>query len=81
MVGVQEGMFKLDAYLVFDLSPWQLANHELHQHVEEGPQVVMPTHLLVLVCVDGRIADCASEPCYWPRLGERERLHIMLLYD
>lgn len=33
-------------HLVFDLPPGQLAHQELHQHVEERPQVVMATHLL-----------------------------------
>lgn len=33
-------------YFVFDFPPGQLANHELHQHVEEGPQVVVATHFL-----------------------------------
>lgn len=33
-------------YFVLDLSPGQLAHHELHQHVEEGPEVVMATHFL-----------------------------------
>lgn len=33
-------------YLVFDLPPGQLANHEFHEHVEEGPQVVVATHFL-----------------------------------
>lgn len=33
-------------HLVLDLSPGQLAHGKLHQHVEEGPQVIMATHLL-----------------------------------
>lgn len=33
-------------YLVFDFPPRQLTDREFNQHVEEGPQVVMATHLL-----------------------------------
>lgn len=38
--------FILKTYLIFDLSPWQLSNSKLHQHVEQGPQVIMATHFL-----------------------------------
>lgn len=34
------------SYLVLDLPPRQLAHQELHQHVEERPQVVVAAHLL-----------------------------------
>lgn len=34
------------SYFVFDFPPWELADCELHQHVEQGPQVVMTTHFL-----------------------------------
>lgn len=34
------------SYLIFDLPPWKLTNRELHQHVKEGPQIIMSTHLL-----------------------------------
>ena len=33
-------------YFVLDLPPRQLTDQKLHQHVEEGPKVVMTTHLL-----------------------------------
>lgn len=33
-------------YFVFDFPPWKLTNREFHQHVEQGPQVVMATHFL-----------------------------------
>lgn len=32
--------------LVLDLPPRQLADQELHQHVEERPQVIVAAHLL-----------------------------------
>lgn len=34
------------AHFVLDLPPRQLTHQKLHQHVEEGPQVVVATHLL-----------------------------------
>ena len=34
------------AYFVLDLPPWQLTDQELHQHVEERPQVIVTTHFL-----------------------------------
>lgn len=33
-------------HFVLDLPPGQLTHQKLHQHVEEGPQVVVATHLL-----------------------------------
>lgn len=33
-------------HFVLDLPPRQLTHQKLHQHVEEGPQVVVATHLL-----------------------------------
>lgn len=33
-------------YFVLDFPPWKLTNREFHQHVEQGPQVVMTTHFL-----------------------------------
>lgn len=36
----------MTSYLVLDLPPRQLAHQELHQHVEERPQVVVAAHLL-----------------------------------
>lgn len=33
-------------HLVLDLPPGQLTHSKLHQHVEEGPQVIMAAHLL-----------------------------------
>lgn len=32
--------------LIFDLSPRQLSDSELHQHVKQWPQVIMATHFL-----------------------------------
>lgn len=37
---------KVSKYFVLNFSPGKLSDHELNQHVEEGPQVVMATHLL-----------------------------------
>lgn len=36
----------MTSYLVLDLPPRQLAHQELHQHIEERPQVVVAAHLL-----------------------------------
>lgn len=47
--------------LVLDLPPRQLPVDELHQHVEQRPQVVVPAHLPVPVRIDARIADGAAE--------------------
>lgn len=33
-------------HLVLDLPPRQLTNQELHHHVEQRPQVIMPSHFL-----------------------------------
>lgn len=33
-------------FLVFDFAPGQAAVDKLNHHVEEGPQVVLPAHLL-----------------------------------
>lgn len=33
-------------HLVFDFPPRQLTNQELHQHVEQRPQVIVPAHFL-----------------------------------
>jgi len=35
-----------DLLFVLHLAPRQLARHKLNDHVEQGPQVVMSTHLL-----------------------------------
>lgn len=50
--------------LVFDLAPRQLTRHELHQHVEQRPQVVMTTHLLqwrMKVKLDSKQSKCSLQ--------------------
>jgi hypothetical protein len=42
---------------VFDFAPRQLIVYKFNKHVEKRPQVIMPSHFLVLVSVD------APEPC------------------
>lgn len=47
--------------LVLDLPPRQLAVDHLDEDVEQRPQVVVSSHLLILVRVDRRVANGSAK--------------------
>lgn len=51
-----------DLFFIFDLAPWQLTVDELDEHIVEGPEIIVATHLLVLVGVYGGVANRAAKP-------------------
>lgn len=42
----QNWRFYFENYLVLYFSPRELTNHKFHQHVEQGPKVIMSSHFL-----------------------------------
>lgn len=63
-------MFILTRYhfstdLIFNFSPRQLSNHKFHQHVKQGPEVIVTSHFLWKMenefCYDGP-AHCNNLP-------------------
>ena len=42
---------KSDLFLILDLPPWQLSIGKLNQHVEQRPQVIVPSCQIVIVSV------------------------------
>lgn len=60
-------LHQTDLLLVLDLAPRQLPVDELHQHVEQRPQIIVTSHLPIAMRIDRRIAHRAAEAGGRPR--------------